>query len=293
MIKIAVFILCLFLATETYAVSAGTGQSGSKTQRIQKERGISQTHSKNISITRTQGTTTSDAKRLTTTVSLDALVFASIARLELQGGFYAQCGLILSPPLPADFGITAEIGGYGSGVIDVVKLSYIDGLAKSSASVTHINVDTEKLRQYIDCIAQYAYIVHNVLTNLRRSYGNISDLIKHIDELVGKFSKQPYVISHPDYNRCRFAHSSNAIQCGDVYIEIAQMPKLLIKKEKIMADGYYLNVSSQYTTDKSTAHEISRATSDALQHVHALSLSYRKGYDLQQQQDASTQVKTP
>lgn len=283
-------ILCFSLNNNSFAMSS-TSYDTQKKKSHTKERSIQQRQV--IDFKENTSTRSSSSKRSTSfvEVSLDSLIFAEIAKLELSREPYQSCRLITNPPLPADFGITAEAG---SGIIDVYKAEYLAKAAQSNVNVSEI-ADTQKLKQYALCITQYAELVSKVLQNIQNSYNSITDLQKHISQLVSQYANvQSSIlkqIQNINFNQCRFADANNRIQCSQLHIEIADMPKLMISKQKIFADSTYMNISSRFNIEKSVTSEFAKATEKATQTITEIAMSQKES--VEKSKSSSATVRTP
>lgn len=200
-------------------------------------------------------------------VSVDSLVFAEIAKLETQREPYRSCKLITNPPLPADFDITAEVR---PDVIDLYKAEYLSKSAQSNINVSEL-ADLSKLKYYVVCIAQYAEVISKVLQKIKSSYSSTEKLKEHISQLVQKHAYgKPQLadqIQTIDFNQCRFADSVNRIQCKQLYVEIANVPRLLFGKQKIFADSTYMNISAKFNVESSVASEFAKLVENANQTI--------------------------
>lgn len=292
MIKKLLSLLCSLLIlsySSTVTAISSTSYETQKKQSQTKERTIQQR--KTIDFREYSSTRHSSTKKSTALVevSLDSLIFAELAKLELMKEPYTSCSLITNPPLPADFGITAEAG---SGIIDVYRAEFLGKAAQSSMNVSDI-VDTGRLLQYSICVARYAEVVSKVLQNIKSSYSNIADLQQHIHTLVQRFkdtdSDMVKQIQYIDFSKCRFAGQPERIQCGQLYIEISTNPKLLFGKQKIYSDSVYMNVSSKFNIEKSIATEFARATEKATQTITEIATSQKESLE----KTGSATVKTP
>jgi hypothetical protein len=96
-------------------------------------------------------------------VDLAGLILAIITtRLENTQPPYDFCKLIQKPPLPADFGITAE---NQNGWIDKNKAEYLAKASKFNMSVKDF-VDLDFLKEYVICIVTYAELVSRTLQTI-------------------------------------------------------------------------------------------------------------------------------
>ncbi|MDI1471551.1 hypothetical protein QI155_03305 [Thermodesulfovibrio sp. 1176] len=84
---------------------------------------------------------------------------------------------------------------------------------------------------------------------------------------------------------------SNRIQCKQLYIEIADRPKLLLNKQKIFADSIYMNISSKFNIEKSAASEFAKATEKASQTITESAMSQKES--VERSKSSSATVKTP
>lgn len=288
-----VFLLLLlfcFFYTNAHAQPSSSYDTQKKKSHV-KERSIQQRQT--IDFKENTSTRASSSRKSTSLVevSLDSLIFAEIAKLETQKEPYQSCRLITNPPLPADFGLTAEVR---PDVIDIYKSEYLTKAAQSNVNVADI-ADLEKLKQYTICIAQYAEVASKILQSVRSSYNSISDLQKHISLLVSQYSTQKSSVSSQieniNFKQCRFADSINRIQCKQLYIEIADRPKLLLNKQKIFADSIYMNISSKFNIEKSAASEFAKATEKASQTITESAMSQKES--VERSKSSSATVKTP
>lgn len=283
-------LLFCFFYTNAHAQPSSSYDTQKKKSHV-KERSIQQRQT--IDFKENTSTRASSSRKSTSLVevSLDSLIFAEIAKLETQKEPYQSCRLITNPPLPADFDLTAEVR---PDVIDIYKSEYLTKAAQSNVNVADI-ADLEKLKQYTICIAQYAEVASKILQSVRSSYNSISDLQKHISLLVSQYSTQKSSVSSQieniNFKQCRFAGSINHIQCKQLYIEIADRPKLLLNKQKIFADSIYMNISSKFNIEKSVASEFAKATEKASQTITESAMSQKES--VERSKSSSATVKTP
>lgn len=287
---LSLLLLLCFLYTNAHAQPSSSYDTQKKKSHV-KERSIQQRQT--IDFKENTSTRASSSRKSTSLVevSLDSLIFAEIAKLETQKEPYQSCRLITNPPLPADFDLTAEVR---PDVIDIYKSEYLTKAAQSNVNVADI-ADLEKLKQYTICIAQYAEVASKILQSVRSSYNSISDLQKHISLLVSQYSTQKSSVSSQieniNFKQCRFADSINRIQCKQLYIEIADRPKLLLNKQKIFADSIYMNISSKFNIEKSAASEFAKATEKASQTITESAMSQKES--VERSKSSSATVKTP
>lgn len=288
--KLLLLLFLLCFSTNLYAQPSSSYDTQKKKSHI-KERSIQQRQT--IDFKENTSTKTSSSKKSTSLVevSLDFFIFAEIAKLEREKEPYQSCKLITNPPLPSDFDLTAEVK---PGVIDVYKAEYLAKAAQSNVNVADI-VDTEKLKHYALCIVQYAEVILRVLQNIKNSYNSIADLQKHISQLVLQYaniqSSTLKQIQNINFNQCRFADATNRIQCQQLYIEIADMPRLFLSKQKIFADSTYMNISSRFNIEKSIASEFARATEKATQTITEIAMSQKES--LEKSKTGSATARTP
>lgn len=288
--KLLLLLFLLCFSTNLYAQTS-TSYDTQKKKSHTKERSIQQKQV--IDFKENTSTKASSTKKSTSLVevSLDSLIFAEIAKLEKEKEPYQSCKLITNPPLPADFDLTAEIR---PNVIDVYKAEYLAKAAQSNVNVADI-VDTEKLKHYALCIVQYAEVISRVLQNIKNSYNSIADLQKHISQLVSQYanvqSSTLKQIQNINFNQCRFADATNRIQCSQLYIEIAEIPRLMFSKQKIFADSTYMNISSRFNIEKSATSEFAKATEKATQTITEIAMSQRE--TLEKSKSSSATVRTP
>jgi hypothetical protein len=212
----------------------------------------------------TSKTSKSNRVSASTDVSIDAFILHELVEFEKSGGSLSQCQLITNPPLPADFGLTAEIG---KGTIDVYKAEYLQKAAQSSSYIKDV-ADTEKLKWYTNCGFRYAFIVNAVLQKIPdRKYKSISDFQQYVKSTIRKIAdSQPSAfdaLDTIDFSKCRFAGDMTKIQCGQLYIEIAATPKMLLGKSKVFDPPVYMNLSSKFSVEGAAAKEIANAIEKA------------------------------
>lgn len=287
---LSLLLLLCFLYTNAHAQPSSSYDTHKKKSSV-KERSIQQKQT--IDFKENISSRTSSSKKSTSLVevSLDSFIFAEVAKLETQKEPYRSCKLVTNPPLPTDFDLTAEVR---PDVIDLYKAEYLSKAAQSNVNVADI-ADTEKLKQYAICITQYAEVASKVLQNIKNSYASVADLQKHISTLVNQYSTQKNKmisqIENIDFKQCRFADATNRIQCKQLFIEIADMPKLLLNKQKIFADSTYMNISSKFNIEKSQASEFAKATEKASQTIAEIAMSQKESVEKSKSNQST--VRTP
>lgn len=215
--KMKLFIFCVMFILFTVHTAISETSTNYDTQKKESQvREKTVKKEKSISFKNITSTKSSTSRKVASTVeiTLDSLIFAEIAKLEIQKEPFLSCKLISKPPLVADFGLTAEVD---IGIIDIYKAEYLSKAAQSNISVAEIT-NPEMIKQYAICIAQYADVIAFVLKNINRTYNDITELQKHIETLVKNANNNSNLIEQIrkiDFSKaCRFADEVNKIQCN-------------------------------------------------------------------------------
>lgn len=255
---ITVILMLLLQTVQVIAQSPSTNydvqrkRSTSKEQSVQEKKGIEFKES------RLSRTSSSLGKSYSVEISIDPIILAELAKYELNTEPFSVCRLITLPPLPKDFGISAEVD---KGLVDLYMAEYLQKAGQFNMSVKGI-VRTEKLKQYAICLALYSDIVASVLERIQNTYLNVDVLKRHISNTVGELvKKKPDTrilkqISSLDFDRCRFAGDYTRIQCGQLYIEISEQPKMTLSKSVIYSPPVFMNISAKFNISRAAVNEL-------------------------------------
>jgi hypothetical protein len=211
------------------------------------------TNNKGVDITSQESSKTSSqgSKGNTLDLSLDlqSLFSESIVRLEQSGHpFFSSKRILSNPKLPADFGLTAIIK---PGVIDSIRAKAMGEMAASGASVSSMG-DEEMMRRYKNDLASYGAVVGQAYLYLQEDLANLAtgkkdkkgavaissigylDLLDLADAALVRASegitdtRTSRLLDRiqRDGTPCRFAGSTNEIQCGGVLVGLGARPEL-------------------------------------------------------------------
>ena len=172
-------------------------------------------------------------------LSTKALFGPVIVELEKDTEPFKSCRLFSSPPLAAEFGITAEIE---PGVIDVYKAQYLEQAARSGSSTSGI-LNKKRWKNYLKCLGIYGAVIGQAHDNLVADIKDVTQTTERAGEIQIKGMDGPglFVLAAVSVDRavtvgindpniralfklvnssgadCRFA-GGDYLQCGPVFV---------------------------------------------------------------------------
>lgn len=299
----AVFLPLFFaIAPSAFALDVGTDTgddvkaSKERTVALRQVQDIRESATKRLARSKSTGSdsTTSESWRSTgqsgqsgeMSVTVDPMVFfiKSLRDYEAAGVEpFASCRVASHPRLPADFGLSAEVG---PGAIDTIKASYIRDAAGNNMPVADLANEVE-IKAYRDCLAFYGAILQQANISLGDSIKKLKASVKNRQgqvevkgigladyEMLAAGSLLRAVEKREAAERkyqslltnepCRFAGRPEDILCGPLELHLGSQPKLTAGSTGIYGNGYG-GVSGQYriTSSWSMVEALESAKSNA------------------------------
>ena len=263
LIKIVLTASFLFTGLFANDYSAGSTQNlGNSTEKsINAKQGTESKVSKNLRKSKTKTKSKEKQKTVELSTFEAANILYELEDLENAGVYpFSVCKVLTNPKLPSNFGITSE---EADGIYNPAYAELLNKAAQSNAPLSVI-LDRQaiyKLKDYLNCLGYYGAITAQALKT-----GKLNT------KITDRQIKREYNIFKRNLARarCRFAGSTDTINCRNIFVKLSYDPVLEMNGVKI----FDTNTHTFYAYTSTTRKSITYSTRLALE----MQKSKEKGY---------------
>jgi len=263
LIKIVLTASLIFTGAFANDYSAGSSQNlgNSAEKSVNAKQGTESKASKNLRKSKTKTKSKEKQKTVELSTFEAANILYQLEDLETAGVYpFSACKVLSDPKLPENFGITSE---EEDGIYNPTFAELLNKAAQSNAPLSTIldRQNIYRLKDYLNCLGFYGAVTAQALKTGKLST-KITD--RQIKRQYNRFKR------NLARARCRFAGSTDTINCRNIFIKLSYDPILEMNGVKLLDT----NTHTFYAYTSTTRKSITYSTRLALE----MQKSKEKGY---------------